>query len=76
MFLRALIPGPALLYLFAGYEIILGLWLLSGRQLVMSSLFAFATLAGVVVFNLGALDLVFRDVGLSFAALALVFLRR
>ncbi|TSC97579.1 MAG: hypothetical protein Greene071421_294 [Parcubacteria group bacterium Greene0714_21] len=71
MFLRTVIPAPALLYLFAGYEIILGLWLLSGRQLVISSLFAFATLAGVVILNLGALDLVFRDVGLAFSAAAL-----
>ena len=76
MFLRALIPDPALLYVFAGYEIVLGLWLLSGKKLFISSLISFATLAGVLVFNLGALDLVFRDVGLSFAALALVFLRR
>ena len=71
MSLRAVIPAPALLYLFAGYEIMLGLWLLSGRRLGMSSLFAFATLAGVVVLNLGALDLVFRDVGLAFSAAAL-----
>ena len=28
-------------------------------------------LTGVIVFNLGALDIVFRDVGLFFAALAL-----
>jgi len=71
MFLRTAIPEAQLLYLFSGYEIILGLWLLSGKQLVMSSLFAFATLAGVVLLNLGALDLVFRDVGLAFAAAAL-----
>ena len=71
MFLRTAIPEAQLLYLFSGYEIILGLWLLSGKQLVMSSLFAFATLAGVVLLNLGALDLVFRDVGLAFSAAAL-----
>jgi hypothetical protein len=71
MFLRAVIPAPTLLYLFSGYEIVLGLWLLSGKRLVVSSFFAFATLTGVVVFNLGALDLVFRDVGLAFAAAAL-----
>ena len=71
MFLRTAIPEAQLLYLFSGYEIVLGLWLLSGRWLVMSSIFAFATLAGVVLLNSEALDLVFRDVGLAFSALAL-----
>ena len=71
MFLRAVIPDPALLYLFSGYEIILGLWLLSGKKLFFSSLLSCATLSGVVVLNLGALDLVFRDIGLAFSALAL-----
>lgn len=72
MFLRAVIPDQALLYLFSGYEIILGLWLLSEKKLFVSSLVSFATLTGILVFNLGALDIVFRDIGLAFSALALV----
>ena len=42
----------------------------------LAGLISAATLLGIIVFNLGALDIVFRDIGLFFAALALAFLSR
>src|SRR3989338_10198195 len=64
-FLRDLVPAQTLLAGFSIYEIVLGLWLLSGKKLVYSSLFSAATLAGIVVFNWGARDIVLRDISLA-----------
>jgi uncharacterized membrane protein YphA (DoxX/SURF4 family) len=73
-FLRDLMPAQTLLTLFSVYEIVLGLWLLLGKQLFYAGLLSAATLIGIVVFNLGAMDILFRDVSLSLAALALAAL--
>lgn len=59
------------LTIFSVYEIALAALLFSGRKLYMASLLSMATLAAIVIFNMGALDLVFRDVGLAMASLAL-----
>ncbi len=61
---------------FAVYEIVLAAWLFTGRKAAWSSLFAAVTLAAIVVFSAGGVDITFRDVGLAFAALALFELSR
>ncbi|MCH8244531.1 hypothetical protein IIB97_01430 [Patescibacteria group bacterium] len=61
---------------FSLYEVILGLWLLSGKKVVYPALLSALTFFGIVVVNLGAMDIVFRDAGLFFAALALAKLSR
>ncbi len=70
------IPGSVLLTIFSLYELALAFWLLSGKQAYYAALLAALSLAGIIVFNLGALDIVFRDLGLLFAALALLFLSK
>lgn len=72
--LRGILPSEILLNGFSVYEIGLALWLMTGYKLRWSSVLAAASLAGVTVFNLGVMDIVFRDVGLTLAALALFFL--
>lgn len=72
--LRDLAPAETLLTGFSIYEIILGLWLVSGKKLFFASLLASATLFGIVVFNWGAMEIVFRDISLGLAALALASL--
>ena len=59
-----------MLAVFSLVEIIVAIWLLSGWRGVWSGLVASAMLAGIVVTNLGAFDLVFRDVSILFGALA------
>lgn len=76
LFLRNIFGAEILLLFFSFYELVLGFWLLSGRYGFAAGLISAATLLGIIVFNLGALDIVFRDVGLFFAALALAFLSR
>jgi hypothetical protein len=65
------LPDELVLGAFSLYEIGLGLWLLWGKKAAWAALASGATLGGIVVFNIGAMDIVFRDVGLLFAALAL-----
>lgn len=71
LILRKMIPENILLQGFAGYEIFLGLWLLIGRALRVSSLLAILTLVGVIGANWKLADIIFRDVGLLFCALEL-----
>lgn len=65
------VPQEVVLGGFSLYELGLALWLLWGRYLFQASLLAAATFAGITLFNLEAMDIVFRDLGLFFAALAL-----
>jgi uncharacterized membrane protein YphA (DoxX/SURF4 family) len=62
------------LKLLAVYELVLGLWLLSGRYLKYAAILSALTLAGIVVLTPSQFLTTFRDVGLALAALALAFL--
>jgi hypothetical protein len=74
LFMKNLVSAQVLLVGFSIFEIILALWLLSGWNIKYSALIAAASLFGIVVFNFGAIDIVFRDVALGFAALSLIFI--
>ncbi len=56
---------------FAVYQLILAALLFVGKKLYWASLFSTITLAAIVVVNVQAADVVFRDVGLALASLAL-----
>lgn len=75
-FLRNALPESLLLNGFSAFEVVLGLWILSGRQLFLAGLVSAVALAGITVFNLNQMDIVFRDVSLTIAALALAMLAR
>ena len=74
IFIRNILPAQFLLTTFSFYELILGFWLVSGKWPVLGAALAAASILGIIVFNFGAMDIIFRDVGLFFAALALAFL--
>ncbi len=57
--------------LLAIYEIVLVVWLVSGKYLKYTALIVSLTLIGIIITNLNQLIVTFRDVGLLFAALAL-----
>ncbi|MEK6840785.1 MAG: hypothetical protein AABX79_02420 [Nanoarchaeota archaeon] len=65
-------------FLFANgvVEIFLGLWLLSGKKTFYSGIVSALLLAGIAIANLGSFIVVFRDVGLFFAAVALAVLSK
>ena len=64
-----------LIMLLAGFHLIIGLWILSGWKIFLSSLIAAAFLGAVVYFNQNQLNILFRDISLALAALALAFNR-
>ncbi len=73
-FMQGLIPATFLLPIFSATEIILALWLLWGKGLFYSATIAALMLAAIVIFNFGALDIVFRDVAIFFSAVALIII--
>src|SRR3989344_4625679 len=73
-FVLDLIPSTILLTSFSVIELIVAVWLISGKYTLYAALVSAAMLLGIVIFNLGVLDVVFRDVGLGFAAIALAVL--
>jgi uncharacterized membrane protein YphA (DoxX/SURF4 family) len=66
--------ATTLLKMFAGFELVMTLWLLSGKYLRYAAALTALTLAAITVINLSQFIITFRDVGLALMALALFFL--
>lgn len=75
-FARGALDPKLLLKVFSAYEVLLALWLLSGKYTRYAAGLAAMTLVGIVVFNFNLLAITFRDIALIFAALALILLDR
>ena len=65
--------GVLLLHAFGVLEIGIGLWLLLGRSIRIPALVASILLIAIVVCNLPQFQVLFRDVSIALAALALAF---
>lgn len=70
------VPEAVLLHLFSAYQVALAVWILSGRKLFYASIVAALTLIGIIVANISLIDILFRDIAIFFAALALAALSR
>jgi len=70
-FLRRIFPEGTLLRLFSAYQVVLSLWLLSGKKLLYPSVLSVLTFIAIIIANIGQLDIVFRDIAILFAALSL-----
>jgi uncharacterized membrane protein len=75
-FVQHLAPAGLLIGLWGTAEIILALFLLFSKNVFWPALVAAALLLGVTVTNLALLDVVFRDISILFAALALAVMAR
>ena len=64
------------LIIFAATEILLALWIMSGEKLFWAGLTAAAVLFAITLSNLFAMDIVFRDLSLCLAAMALAVLNK
>lgn len=69
-----IIPRGVLLSLFSLYEILLALWLLSGKIPFRAAMVSSVTMTSIIVFNINSLDILFRDIPILFSALALMAL--
>lgn len=74
-FLRDMLGNDTLLlHSFGVVEIALGLWVLCARNVVIPSLVMAAMLAGIILFNWDAMEIIFRDISILAMALALALL--
>lgn len=69
--LRQIFPAAQLLMAFSLYELVLSIWILSGRKTFHAALLAAFTLLGIIGSNLTETDILFRDFAILFAAVAL-----
>ena len=67
------IPEGTLVLLLAVFHLAIALWILSGWRIFIPSLVAVAFLFGVVFFNANQIDILFRDISLALASLALAW---
>ena len=65
-----------LLHAFGVTEIIIGVWLLFSKRVFWPSMVAAVYLAGIVVFNLNQMDVIFRDISIFAMAIALGLINR
>jgi hypothetical protein len=65
-----------LLHAFGVSEAIIGLWILSGRNIFIPSALATLYLVAIVLVNFSQLDIVFRDISIALMALTLVLSSR
>ncbi len=72
--LGSIVPFKPVLVIFSIYELILGCWLLTRWKTFYAAILASITLIAIVLVNITALDIVFRDIAILFASLALVAL--
>ena len=75
-FVRGIVPDLLLLHAFGLVEVIIALWILSGRKIFVPCIAAAALLLAIVVFNLNDFDILFRDVALALFALSLAVAER
>lgn len=65
------IPGEVLLHGFGVIEIVIAVWILWGWRLEIPAAVASVMLVAIVVFNGAQFEILFRDIAIALAALAL-----
>ncbi len=75
-FLRDLAPEMFLLHAFGVIEIVLAVWILSGRRIFLPCVLATMLLLATVFFNLDDFGILFRDLSLAAMTLALAIAHR
>ena len=73
-FTLGIVPDTVLLHVFGVIEIIIGLWILSGRKIFIPSTLATIMLVAIVTFNANLMDVVFRDLSIAAMSAALAIL--
>ena len=75
-FVANFISKTSVLYAHDVINLSLGLWIWSGKKTFYASIAACIVLIVIILSNITAFELIFRDIGLFFAALALAILSK
>ena len=70
-FIRHVFPASMLLLGFSLFQMVLGIWILTGWKTVISASLAALTLLGIIAANSTQIDILFRDFAIFFVAVAL-----
>jgi uncharacterized membrane protein YphA (DoxX/SURF4 family) len=70
-FMTGVVPDMVLLHSFGLIEVVIALWILSGKRIFLPSSAAALLLLGIVAFNPSQFEVIFRDLSIAFAAAAL-----
>ena len=75
-FMKAIIPASIFLIIFSIVEIALAAWLLSGKFTRAAAIISSILLFSIIVLNTHQLEIIFRDIAIFFAAIALAILSK
>ncbi|MEK7662538.1 MAG: hypothetical protein AAB355_03570 [Patescibacteria group bacterium] len=75
-FMMGIVPDTALLHGFGVLEIIIAVWIISGRKIFIPSAMATLMLIAIVIFNQGNFQVLFRDISISLMSLSLALMNR
>ncbi len=70
-FIENFISKELFLYTHGLFDLFLALWIISGKKTFYASILASLTMFGIIIFNLNSLDIIFRDISILFAIIAL-----
>lgn len=70
-FFRNIFPGSILLLGFSAFQLVLGVWIISGWKTFYAGILAALTTLAVIAANFTQTDILFRDFAIFFSALAL-----
>jgi uncharacterized membrane protein YphA (DoxX/SURF4 family) len=70
-FAKDLLPEDLLLHGFSLFQLILSLWILSGKYTFYAASLACLTFLAIIAANFNSLDILFRDFAIFFSSLAL-----
>lgn len=70
-FVQNFAPPETLLQIWGSIQIAIAIWLLFGRQIRIAGAVSALALLGLILANLGAMEIIFRDVAILAIALAL-----
>jgi len=73
-FATNIVPAPVLLKVFSAYELLLALWLVSGKYMRYAGIVAALTMVGIIVSDATLFAITFRDVAIGTGAVALAIL--
>ena len=73
-FARGFVPDLVFLHSFGAIEVVIALWILSGKKIFWPSVLATLMLGAIVVFNSSDFQLLFRDVAIACMSAALAVL--